>query len=486
MAKKLKVLIASSEVYPYAKTGGLADIAGSLPKALKLLGHDVRVIMPKYKSVAQCSLGVHPVGLDIDVPVGETRKKGFLFSGNLDGTIPIYFIGNDTYYSREHIYGASTGDYPDNAERFIFFCRSILEACKALEFQPDIIHCNDWQTGLVPVYLKTVYKKDRWFKNIRTLFSVHNLGYQGNFPSSELKTAGLPFSIYTPGGVEFYNRFSFLKSGLVYADLLNTVSPAYAREIQTPAFGFKMDGVLRNRSADLIGILNGIDTQEWNPAMDPRIATHYSSKNLKGKSACKSHLADLFSLNLDDKVPLISMVTRLSSQKGIDLVIEALDDILDEGAAFVLLGSGDPRHEKYFLKMNARFPDRVGARIGFDEKLAHQIVAGSDLLLMPSEYEPCGLTQMYSLKYGTVPVVRAVGGLQNSVKEFNATTQKGTGFKFKKFDVDSLFRTVKKALSVYQKKRVWRRLVLNGMEADHSWDRAARKYSQAYMRALKK
>lgn len=484
MAGKLKILLASSEVHPYAKTGGLADIAGSLPKALKRLGHDVRVVMPKHKSVAQCSRGVHPAGLDVDVPMGKTLEKGFLFLGSLDENIPVYFIGNDTYFSRDGIYGSRAGDYPDNAKRFIFFCRSILEVCKSLGFQPDVIHCNDWQTGLVPAYLKTVYAADRWFQNTRTLFSIHNMGYQGNFPSSELKTAGLPLSIYTPEGVEFFNHFSFLKSGLVYSDILTTVSPAYAREIQTPAFGFKMDGVLRNRSEDLVGILNGVDVLEWDPALDPWIEKNYGPKNPRGKSACKNHLSNFFSLNVDDKMPLISMVTRLSDQKGIDLVMKTMNDILDEGAAFVVLGSGEPKYEEYFLKLNKRFPDRVGARIGFDEKLAHIILAGSDLLLMPSQYEPCGLTQMYSLKYGTVPVVRAVGGLRDSIQEFNGKTMKGTGFKFKK--VDSLFRTVKKALSVYQKKKAWRRLMLNGMEADHGWDRAARKYSRAYMRAIKK
>ena len=272
MVQKLKILLAASEVYPYAKTGGLADIAGSLPKALKQLGHDIRVIMPKHKCVAQCPLGIRPMGLDVTVPIGGTPKKGFLYTGNLNGDIPVYFVGNESYFSRDPIYGTRHGDYPDNAERFIFFCRSVLEVCKSIGFQPDIIHCNDWQTGLIPTYLKTVYARDKWFKNTRTVFSIHNLGYQGNFLSSELKTAGLPFSIFTPQGVEFYNHFSFLKSALVYADLLTTVSPTYAKEIQTKAFGFKMDGILRKRSRDLFGILNGVDYQEWNELIsDPDV-----------------------------------------------------------------------------------------------------------------------------------------------------------------------------------------------------------------------
>jgi starch synthase len=486
MAQKLKILMAASEVYPYAKTGGLADIAGSLPKALKQMGHDIRVIMPKHKVVAQCPLGIRPMGLDVTVPIGETKKMGFLYSGNLNEDIPVYFVGNESYFSRDPIYGTRHGDYPDNAERFIFFCRSVLEVCKSIGFQPDIIHCNDWQTGLVPAYLKTVYAKDKFFKATRTVFSIHNLGYQGNFPSSELKTAGLPFSIFTPAGAEFYNHFSFLKSALAFADLLTTVSPTYAKEIQTKAFGFKMDGILRARSQDLYGILNGVDYQEWNPETDPTIEKNYDSKNMAGKPACKRKLADLFSLKIEDDTPLFSMVTRLSSQKGIDLVIEILGDLLDEGAAFVLLGSGDSMYEEYFSKLTKQYPDRVGVRIGFDEKLAHQILAGSDFLLMPSQYEPCGLTQMYSLKYGTVPVVRSVGGLADSITEFNQRTFKGTGFKFKPFTPDHLSRAVLKALSVYRKKDRWQKLTANDMNSDFSWDKATKKYGQLYQSVLKK
>ena len=486
MAQKLKILIASSEVYPFAKTGGLADIAGALPKALKQLGHDVRVVMPKHKCVAQCPPGIRPMGLDVDVPIGGIRKKGFLYSSHLNKNIPIYFVGNETYYYRDPIYGTRHGDYPDNAERFIFFCRSVFETCKSIGFHPDIIHCNDWQTGLVPAYLKTVYAKDKWFKNTRTIFSVHNLGYQGNFPSYELKTAGLPFSIFTPGGVEFYNHFSFLKSALVFADLLTTVSPTYAKEIQTKAFGFKMDGILRQRSEDLFGILNGVDYQEWNPESDPCIKKNYTPENRAGKLACKRNLADLFSLKVDDDTPIFSMVTRLSSQKGIDLVIETLGDILSEETAFVVLGSGDLMYEDYFLKISKKFPDSVGVHIGFDETLAHQILAGTDFLLMPSQYEPCGLTQMYSLKYGAVPVVRSVGGLADSIKEFSHKTLRGTGFKFKKFAPGNLRRAVQKAVSVYRQKDQWQKLALNDMNANFGWDRAAKKYCQLYRRVLNK
>ena len=484
MAQKLKILLASSEVYPFAKTGGLADIAGSLPKALKQLGHDVRVIMPKHKCVTQCPLGIRPMGLDVDIPVGETRKMGFLYSSHLNGDIPVYLVGNETYFSRDPIYGTRHGEYPDNAKRFIFFCRSVLEACKSMGFHPDIIHCNDWQTGLIPAYLKTVYAGDKWFQNTRTLFSIHNLGYQGNFPASELKTAGLPSSIFTPEGVEFYNHFSFLKSGLVFADLLTTVSPTYAKEIQTKEFGFKMDGILRHRSKDLFGVLNGVDYLEWDPKVDPCIEKNYSPKSMSRKLACKRKLAEIFSLKVDNAMPIFSMVTRLSSQKGIDLVIETLNNILGEETAFVLLGSGDTAYEDYFLKLSKKYPDRIGVHIGFNEKLAHQILAGTDFLLMPSQYEPCGLTQMYSLKYGAIPIVRSVGGLADSIKEFNRKTLRGTGFKFKKFAPENLQRAVQKAMSVYREKNQWKQLTLNIMNANFGWVRAAKKYSQLYRRVL--
>ncbi|MFQ5450753.1 MAG: glycogen synthase GlgA [Nitrospinaceae bacterium] len=485
MARKLKILFASPEVFPYAKTGGLGDISGSLPLALHDRGHDVRVIMPKYKCVAESRLSFHPTGADIRIPVAGRRQTGFLFQGKLRDKVPLYLVGNDTYYDRDHLYGDRKGDYPDNARRFIFFCRAILETCKALGFHPDILHCNDWQTGLVPIYLKTLYSKDRWFESTRTVFSIHNLGYQGNFPPSALKDAGLPDKLFTPDGVEFFDRFSFLKSGLMYADLLTTVSRTYSREIQTPKFGFGMDGVLRYRSDRLYGILNGVDYKEWNPEVDPWIEKNYGLENLKGKRACKKSLVRRFSLPDNGKSPILSMITRLSSQKGIDLLMGAMEPLLGAGAAFIILGSGDSLYEHFFLDMSKRFPGQCATVIGFDEPLAHQILAGSDILLMPSQYEPCGLTQMYALKYGTAPVVRAVGGLHDSIKTFNHTTRKGTGFKFKHFEINHLLKTVQKALFIYKNKPCWHRLMLNGMEADYSWDRAAGKYTRLYFKVLR-
>ncbi|MEE9258084.1 MAG: glycogen synthase GlgA, partial [Nitrospinaceae bacterium] len=418
--------------------------------------------------------------------IGPKDIKGALYEGKLEDGTPAYLVGNDSYYLRDGLYGDSTGDYPDNAERFIFFCRSVLEACKALRFQPDIIHCNDWQTGLLPIYLKSLYADDRFFKDTRTVMTLHNLAYQGNFPASMVSAAGLPERWFTPEGMEFFGQFSFLKSGLMFSDLLSTVSPAYSREIQTGEFGCGMDGLLRKRTEDLQGILNGVDYREWDPAADLRIKKKYSAKNLDGKQDCKKALIRRFSLKADTNTPVFGMVTRLAEQKGIELVLESLTSLLEAGVAFVILGTGERRYEDQIRKLCKRHPGKFASLIGFDEDASHQIMAGSDMVLVPSQYEPCGLTQMYGLKYGTVPLVRAVGGLRDSIQEFNPRTRSGTGFKFKPFKSKYLLRACEKALLIYRRKNLWRRLMLNGMEKDYSWNRAARKYVRLYLKALKK
>ena len=483
MNKKLKILIASSEVYPFAKTGGLADVCGFLPLALKRLGHEVQVIMPKYKSLGK---NFQPVGIDLKVPVGDKIKKAFLFRSRLQNKVPIYFIENNSYFGRPQLYGNQNGDYPDNAERYIFFSRAILEFCESTGFCPDIIHCNDWQTGLVPLYLKTLYQQNLFFKSTRSVFSIHNLGYQGNFSKDNLGLANIPDELFTSEGVEFYGRFSFLKAGLLFADILTTVSPSYCREIQTEEHGFLMDGVLRLRSKDLHGVLNGVDDKEWNPNHDSLIPSHYSSQDLSGKQTCRKKLIQRFALDPDSPRPIACVITRLSHQKGIDLIAAGLNDILNKGIDLVILGSGEHRFENYFKKMNTQFPGRFAAHIGFDEKLAHQILAGGDLLLMPSLYEPCGLTQMYALKYGTVPLVRSVGGLRDSIKKYNAKNGRGTGFKFSQNTLKDLLMAIGRALSVYNDKPRWESLMINGMETDNSWDNAARKYLRLYLKTLPK
>ncbi len=486
MARKLKILLASPEIYPFAKTGGLADIVGVLPKALHSMGHDIRVIMPKYKCVDTAKFKIQKHPAEIKVPIGKVKKTGELFEYMLNRTIPSYFIGNDDYYHRDSLYGTASGDFPDNAERYIFFCRAVLEACKALSFQPDIIHCHDWQSGLIPAYLKTLYAGDEFFKNTRTVFTVHNLGYQGNFWHFDVPLANLPWEAFTPDGLEFYGKLSFMKSGLVYADNLTTVSPTYGKEIRTAEFGFGMDGILRSRAKNLHGILNGADYEEWDPKHDPRIKAKYGPKSLKGKLACKKALIRTYSLHVDEKTPILCMVTRLSQQKGLDLVMEGIDQMMSSGVAFIILGNGDVSYQKFFTSLASQYKGKFACKIDFNETIAHQIIAGSDIILIPSQYEPCGMTQIYGMKYGTVPVVRAVGGLQDTVTEFNSKTCKGTGFKFKPFDTKHYLKAVQKAVTVFKNQRQWLRLMANDMAQDFSWHISAAKYSQLYIKTLGK
>ena len=486
MARPLNILFVSPEVHPFAKIGGLGDVSGSLPRALKELGHDVRVILPKYRDVDRAKRSIKPMNLNVAVPLGPKTLSGKLHEGRLGRTVPVYFIEQKALFDREGVYDDAKGAFSDNAERFIFFSRAVLEACQALDFQPDIIHCNDWPTGLIPCYLKTLYAGDPFFADTRSVFAIHNLGYQGYFDEKYLPIAGLPWSVFTLEGVEFYGYFSFLKAGLVYADVLTTVSKTYSREILTPEHGFGMDGVLRHHRSKLFGILNGVDYAEWDPQTDSRIKTRYGPKSLKGKQECKKSLARKLSLKLTGQTPLICMVTRLSSQKGIDLLVQSFPELMELDAALVILGSGEAQYETFLKDRGRIFPERFRFVSDFDEKLAHQIIAGSDLLLMPSRYEPCGLTQMYALRYGTVPVVRRVGGLADTVKAFSPGKKQGTGFFFKRAETDDLIHSLQKALALYQKKKVWRTLMLNGMKQDFSWDKAARHYERLYRNTLKK
>jgi starch synthase len=486
MARPLKILFASPEVHPFAKTGGLGDVSSALPLALKEQGHDVRVILPKYRSISESKRSVQPMGLTVAVPVGTKVKHGELYEGQLNRSMPVYFVGRDDYFDREGFYGDFEGEFPDNAERFIFFDRAVLEACKVLDFQPDIIHCNDWQTGLIPCYLKTTFASDPFFTDTRSVFSIHNLGYQGNFDERFFPLAHLPWKVFTHEGIEFYGFFSFMKAGLIYADKLTTVSKTYSKEILTPENGFHMDGVLRQHQSKLSGILNGADYGEWDPQTDSKIKTKYGPKSLKGKQECKKSLLRKLSLKLSEETPLICMVTRLSSQKGIDLIMKSFAELMVQDAALVILGEGDERYETFLNEQNESFPNRFRFIQGFDEKLAHQIIAGSDLLLMPSHYEPCGLTQMYALRYGTVPIVRRVGGLADTIKTFQSGKNQGTGFLFKSSEEDEWIPLLQKALALYPKKKVWKSLMLNGMKQDFSWNQAAKHYGRLYRQALKK
>jgi starch synthase len=479
------VLFLSSEAAPFAKTGGLADVAGSLPGALKRQGVDVRLGLPLYRITKEGGFSTRPLFSGLEVPLGSSVLKGRVTETSTREGVPVYLFEREDLFDRPNLYATAEGDYYDNLERFAYFCRAALLLAKAIEFQADVIHCHDWQTGLVPAYLKTLYRKDPFFTRTATLFTVHNIGYQGLFPEEKLATCGLPPEAFQVEGVEYWGRISLLKAGMVYADAVTTVSPTYAREIQIPEFGLGMEGVLKRRSADVYGILNGVDYAVWSPEKDPHIPYPYDLYTLEEKARNKEALLDELGLSeeLKDR-PLFGMISRLSSQKGCDLLVEVLEEMVGLGGGVAILGAGEEAYQTLLEKTSAGRPGAVGLRIGFDESLAHRIMAGADLLLIPSRYEPCGLTQMYALRYGTVPVVRATGGLDDTIVPFAPETKEGTGFKFGPYTPEALLGAVKEALRLYRDQATWRVLMTNGMKEDFSWDRSARRYVELYQRVI--
>jgi len=483
----MKILFAASEAAPFARTGGLGDVAGALPKALARLGHDIRLIMPLYRSIDVERYRLSAVASGIGVPAASGSGKVDILEGWLPSGVRVYFVRHDPSFNRDGLYQAPSGeDYPDNAERFALFCRATLEACRALGFQPDVVHVHDWQTALIPVYLKTLLPGDSFLEGIATVFTIHNLGYQGLFAPEILPRLGLQSELFTPAGIEFYGKVSLLKAGLLFADLLTTVSARYSREIQTPELGHGLDGVLRQRSGDLFGILNGIDPEEWNPAIDPHIAAHYTAADLSGKARCKQDLQQRLRLPVRADVPLLGVISRLAEQKGLDLLGDILDALMALDMQLVLLGSGEKGLEAAFLEAAAKHPSKLGVEIGFDTPLSHQIEAGADLFLMPSRYEPCGLNQMYSLAYGTIPVVRATGGLDDTIVTFDPETGRGNGFKFEEATAAALLQSIMQALALFSQKAHWGRVVANAMAGNFTWDRSAREYEQLYRRLLAK
>jgi starch synthase len=480
----MRVILASSEVVPYSKTGGLADVAGALPKALARVGCDISVVTPRYTGLGGRHGDVvsHQTGRqiyeDLAVPFAGTVKSAQVWLDYLDGA-PVYFIDNREYFGRGYIYGY--GDF--DAERFAFFSRAVLELAKRLGPPPDLIHCNDWQTGFIPAYLSSTYGRDPYFERTATLFTIHNLAYQGIFNPGLLSHLGFSWDVFTYG-MEFQGMASAMKSGLHFSTALSTVSRKYAEEIQTPEFGNRLDGLLRWRRGDLLGILNGVDYSEWNPEVDHHLAARYSMHDLGGKRACKSDLLKQFSLpeNLDR--PVVAIVSRLTVQKGIDLIAEAIWRILDTGAYFVVLGSGGESYEDYFQHVRDSRPQQVGVYFGYNTELAHRIEAGADIFLMPSAYEPCGLNQMYSLKYGTIPIVRGVGGLDDTIENFERTTRRGNGYKFYEYSAERLLEKFYESLLVYYDQDMWQALQRNGMSADLSWEHSAQEYMDAYRRII--
>jgi starch synthase len=478
----MRVILASSEVVPYSKTGGLADVAGALPAALARTGCEISVITPRYTGLGKRHGDVvsHETGErlfdDLRVPFAGGEKTAAVWRDGAreTGGAPVYFIENPEYFGHGYIYGSGNFD----VERFAFFSRACLELTKRLGPPPDLVHCNDWQTGFIPAHLAVTYARDPYFARTASLFTIHNLAYQGYFDSDLLPKFGFGREVYPR--MEFHNAASALKAGLDYATALSTVSPKYAREIQTPEFGNQLDGLLRWRRGDLLGILNGVDYGEWNPETDPHLAANYSIHNLDGKLACKRDLLERYHLPVDLDKPVVAIVTRLTAQKGIDLIREAIWRMLDTGAYFILLGSGAESYEGYFQHVRDTVPQQVGVYFGFNTALSHQVEAGADIFLMPSSYEPCGLNQMYSLKYGAVPLVRGVGGLDDTIHNFERTTETGNGYKFYDYSADRLIEKFYEALLVYYDRDLWRKLQRNGMRQDFSWDRAAHNYLDAY------
>jgi starch synthase len=487
MPASLRVVIVASEVVPFAKTGGLADVTGALPIALDRLGHQVSVIMPRYPSIERAVRSLERVHDHLAIPMGSQTEAGTIWTAKLTPRIPVYFIEHRAYFQREGLYATSTGDYPDNAQRFAFFAKAALQACQDLKLQPDILHCHDWQAALIPAYLKTVLPHDAAWASTSSLLTIHNISYQGLFPPEVMGFLQLPSDTYSPDGIEFYGRVNYLKAGIVYADLINTVSRRHSEEIQTAEFGCGLEGILRYRAQDVYGIVNGIDERAWNPARDRLIAARYSVTNPSAKQVCKRDLLTIFGLSPElMNAPVVGMISRLVDQKGFDLIESTAHRMLALDLGLVVLGMGEARYETMLRQLRERYPGRVGVTIGFDESLAHKIEAGSDMLLIPSRFEPCGLNQMYSLRYGTVPVVRATGGLDDTVEAYDQGSDRGNGFKFAPYDTDALLATLQQALRLYHERSTWDRLVRRGMQADFSWMKSAQAYAGLYAAALAK
>jgi starch synthase len=483
MASGLKILYASAEVVPFAKTGGLADVAGALPKVLAQMGHDVRIVMPRYSSIDGAKYGLRPVLPPFRIPHGNDYIEISIEQSDAIPGVTTYFIRNDYLYDRPGLYGQ-----PDDDHRFVAYCRGIMELIHQLGWAPDVINCNDWHTGLVPVYLKTLYAGRAGYENIASLYTIHNLAYQGNFPPETMELAGLPWDLFTWDKLEFWGNFNFMKAGLIYADTLSTVSETYAKEVQTPEYGERLDGVMAYRSDDLYGIINGVDYHEWNPRDDGFIPAHFSPENLDGKRACKRALQKEMGLPEEAGTPLFGVVSRLSSQKGFDLLEEALPQLLTtQHMQVVILGTGDQHYHDMLTRLQEQHKDKLAVALKFDNALAHRIYAGSDMFLMPSRYEPCGLGQLISLAYGTIPVARATGGIADTVSEFKSLRSRGNGFTFTEYDAEELTDTITCALKCYADPRVecWCRVVANAFASDCSWQASAKKYLRVYKLAMK-
>ena len=479
----MHVAFAASECVPFSKTGGLADVVGALPRALAALGHQVSVYIPRYRQTKLTDS--QTVVRSITIPFDDKYRFCSVVTAGSSAGVRFYFVDYPPYFDREALYGGPAGDYPDNAERFALFSRAVLEASKVLGV-PHVFHCHDWQSALVPVMLRTLYAEDPAFREVATVFTIHNMGYQGLFPPDTLPLLTLPWELLTISKMEFFGQVNFLKGALVFSDFVTTVSKKYSQEIQTTEYGFGLEGVLRNRAATVTGILNGVDYDEWSPQTDKFTVAKYSPQDLSGKLQCKHDLLHAFGVanaDANSKVPVIGIVSRFAAQKGFDLIAQIMDRLAREEMIVVALGAGDKPYEEMFLRLNKQFPNKIAVKVAYDNAIAHKIEAGADMFLIPSRYEPCGLNQIYSLKYGTVPIVRATGGLDDTIEPWDARTGRGTGFKFSDYTGEALLATIKQALLAYRDPSSWQMLMRNGMSRDFSWGASAREYGKIYERA---
>ncbi|MFH1197344.1 MAG: glycogen synthase GlgA [bacterium] len=490
IAKKLKILFITSEVVPFIKTGGLADVSSALPQKLLEMGHTIRLVVPKYGAIDERKFKIHEVVRlkDLPIKIGHKEVVYALRSSFLVGPkarVQIYFLDNAEYFGSRHSLYADpiTGeDFSDNDERFILLARSVFELINKLGWVPDVIHCNDWQCGLVPIYMKTLYKNDPIISQVKSLFTVHNFGFQGIFPKSTFAKTGLPDELNSENGILHNGKVNFLKSGLLYADAINTVSETYAKEIcSNEEFSEGLQKVLSPRKKDIYGIVNGIDDQIWNPEKDKIIEKKYSSKNVEVKEENKIALAEKFGFEYRENVPVIAMISKIHDSKGFDLVKESFKELMKLDIQLVLLGTGDRKYHKFFEDASVKFKNKFTCFLGFDDALAHFIEAGADMLLMPSRYEPCGLNQLYSLVYGTVPIVRETGGLADTVQRFDDKNQNGNGFVFKKYTSEEMMKEIKRAVEIYKDdKKTWTKIMKNGMKSDFSWLNSAKNYVDLY------
>lgn len=482
----MQILIVAPEANPFARSGALAEVIFSLSKALSQNGHRVSVVLPFYRQVKESGNKFTSVGKSLSIPLSFKTLTAEIYTNSITPELNFYFIAQDSLYDRDGLYGTSYGDYQDNAERFIFFSRAVPELINTLELEFDVCNCHEWQTGLVPVYFRTLYQNSSFCKNLATVYTVHNVGYQGIFWHYDMALTGLGWEYFTPRLLEFYGKINLEKGGLISADVITTVSRQYRQEILTPEFGFGLEGIFQDRAEDLYGILNGVDYENWDPAHDKYLAATYDIKNLSGKRSCKIDLINHFDLKISPEQPLLGMTTRLNERKGLDLIQTIIPRLVEANIGFVLQGTGEERYHYAFLELKNQYPGLVGVEIGYSSELAHRIIAGADIFLMPSRYEPCGLDQLYCLRYGTIPVVRAVGGLEETIIEYDPASGQGTGFKFDKFEPEEFWTAVKKALSLYRNATAWKNICQQAMQQEFSWPKAAAEYVKAFEKAREK